>query len=331
MNDNYKKALEKVRKAQNDNKNFNCCYPFISPSITNIGPTGPIGPIGPTGPQGVQGLQGMIGPQGEPGPKGDIGPTGPSGTSVTIRGSYNTLDDLFQEHSTGNFGDSYLVGDNLYVWSNNGGSWVDVGVIKGPKGDQGPTGPQGIEGPPGPQGMQGVQGIQGPKGEQGPQGIPGSPGPIGPTGASGYALISAYGGKYNNLTTTIDSLEVGNWLQIPLVESMANINVVNSTENSLVLEQDGVYEINYSINVSTDKSTILTLMIRKNEVMIPSSVIAKQVPPINTISFNGSIIVELDAGDILDMQLSTTENNVMLTFNTGITAALSIKKLDEKE
>lgn len=373
MNDNYKKALEKVCQAQKEYKWVNYCYPLLNQSSSIVGPVGPqgeIGPtgpqgipgpqgdqgiqgeIGPTGPQGVQGLQGLPGESGEPGPQGEIGPTGPAGTSVTIMGSYDTLDDLLKEHATGRLGDSYLVGNDLYVWSNNGGGWVNVGQIRGPEGKIGPTGPkgeqglpgekgeqgvqglQGIPGPEGPQGKQGEQGeqgIQGPRGEQGIQGVPGPEGPTGERGPSGYALLSAYGGKYNNMQTVINTLGAGTWTQIPLSTAMENINIINQNENAISLEQDGIYEINYSLNISVDRETVLTFWVRENSVMIPSTVIAKKVIPSITFTFSGSTIVELKASDTLDLEISSTVDNVGITFGSGITASLSVKKLDEAE
>ncbi len=123
------------------------------------GPQGEIGPQGIPGPKGEQGIPGATGPQGPTGAKGN------DGTSVTILGNYNSLDELKKNHDTGKIGDSYLVGENLYVWSIESQDWINVGVIRGPQG------PKGEVGPTGPRGM---QGIPGPKGETGPQGIPGS-------------------------------------------------------------------------------------------------------------------------------------------------------------
>ncbi len=113
------------------------------------------------------------------------GPKGDAGSSVTILGSYSSLDQLKQNHPIGKVGDSYLVEDNLYVWDENTNNWNDVGIIKGPKGDTGPQGPigpkgeQGIQGPRGEQGIHGIQGDIGPKGDTGPQG------PVGPKGEQG--------------------------------------------------------------------------------------------------------------------------------------------------
>lgn len=71
-------------------------------------------------------------------PKGEIGPTGPSGFGIRILGSYNNLNELVNEHPTGNIGDGYMVGDNLYIWSDNLNTWTNVGQIKGDKGEPGP-------------------------------------------------------------------------------------------------------------------------------------------------------------------------------------------------
>ncbi len=114
------------------------------------------------GPKGEQGERGIPGPIGPTGPKGDIGPTGMTGakgsdgTSVTILGSYDTIEALEQAHSSGKPGDSYLVDSNLYVWSEEDSKWTNVGVIKGPQGIQGERGPQGLPGPQGPQGLPGT-------------------------------------------------------------------------------------------------------------------------------------------------------------------------------
>ena len=137
------------------------------------GDTGPIGPIGPQGPQGERGEkgdQGERGPQGIQGPKGDQGIQGPQGiqgipgekgtpgTSVTILGSYDTIDALKEAHPVGIAGNAYMVNPYLYVWDNITYEWKNVGQIQGPPGPQGEQGPQGIQGEPGNEGPQGLIG-----------------------------------------------------------------------------------------------------------------------------------------------------------------------------
>lgn len=129
-----------------------------------------IGPTGPTGPSGMTSFQ--VGsvvtvPSGEDasiqnrGDNHDVildfvipaGPKGEDGTSVTILGSYEKEEDLISQHPTGEKGDSYLVGDNLYVWNELGQNWKNVGRIRGPEGKVGPTGPRGIDGKEGEKGL----------------------------------------------------------------------------------------------------------------------------------------------------------------------------------
>ena len=105
------------------------------------GPQGLKGDAGPQGERGLQGLQGATGPQGPQGlrgEKGDPGEKGDQGTGVTIKGKYDSLSALQAAHPTGNDGDAYMVGANLYAWT--GSAWVDCGNIQGPKGDRGATG-----------------------------------------------------------------------------------------------------------------------------------------------------------------------------------------------
>ncbi len=167
MSDSYQRALKKVNNAKQPQSY--CCYNCSNQTVQ----------IGPTGPRGEKGEMGPVGP---------TGPKGNPGTSVTILGSFPTYEEMIAHHAVGNVGASYLVGDDLYVWSEESSSWSNVGHIRGPQGRQGKTGPkgeQGIQGPRGEQGPPGEQGIPGIQGEIGPQGDKGEPGDIGPMGPKG--------------------------------------------------------------------------------------------------------------------------------------------------
>ena len=236
-----------------------------------LGPTGEIGPQGVAGEIGLQGERGPQGPQGERGEQGLQGPPGPQGE----RGEQG---------------------------------------LQGIPGVQGEKGEQGIQGPPGPQGERGEQGPAGNQGERGEQGVPGpkgekgDTGQMGPAGPAGAALLSVYGGKYNNMAATLDTGNVGTWVQVPLVETMDNINIVDTISNTVQLEQDGIYEINYSVNFTPNKEATITLMVREKSVMIPTTVFTKNVKADEATSFSGSTIVSLSADDTLDMVLSATED-----------------------
>lgn len=79
----------------------------------------------------------IIGPTG---PRGEIGPTGPMGSSIYISGTYDTYQDLINEHPIGKDNESYLVNGDLYVWSDNENKWTNIGRITGPTGPKGEDG-----------------------------------------------------------------------------------------------------------------------------------------------------------------------------------------------
>lgn len=83
---------------------------------------------------------------------------GKDGTSVNILGSYETYDALKAEHPTGAPGESYIIGEDLYVWSATNEDWINVGRIQGP---QGATGPSGLTGATGSKGATGAPGKEG--------------------------------------------------------------------------------------------------------------------------------------------------------------------------
>ena len=176
------------------------------------GDTGETGQKGEKGPKGDTGDTGATGATGSAGPKGD---TGATGTGITIKGSYNSYEELIHYHPTGSAGDSYLVNGALYVW--NGDAWENVGNIKGEKGDKGDTGVTGKTGDKGDTGAKGDTGdaftfddftpeqLASLKGATGDTGVKGDTGPKGDTGATGQGSDEETGWKLpvdEILTTT---------------------------------------------------------------------------------------------------------------------------------
>lgn len=144
-----------------------------------------------TGP--VRGPKGETGPKGERGEKGDAGEDG-YGIRFIGKGTKEAdLPDNPQLY------DGFLINQNVWSWT--GSSWLDLGVIAGPKGDRGETGDAGPEGPPGPQGATGKtgpRGDRGPKGVRGDRGNDGPRGDAGPEGPAGKGIAVA--GRYNEVS-----------------------------------------------------------------------------------------------------------------------------------
>ena len=53
-------------------------------------------------------------------------------SGLSIKGSYDTYEELVQAHPTGSLGDAYIVDDDLYLWVNN--AWSNVGQFRGEDG-----------------------------------------------------------------------------------------------------------------------------------------------------------------------------------------------------
>ena len=125
MEDNYQKALNKIKNDIKFLKFSSCCDNRNVNGVT--GPTGPqgIGVTGPTGPTGPQGI-GVTGPTGPTGPQGIgvTGPTGPTGSpGISITGPTGPIGPT---GATGPIGPTGATGTvepnpyNLYVLSNAG-------------------------------------------------------------------------------------------------------------------------------------------------------------------------------------------------------------------
>lgn len=67
------------------------------------------------------------------------GDKGDQGASLTLKGRLDTVAELEEADPQGSIGDAYIVGRNIYFWSDTSLSWVDGGEFCGPKGDTGTT------------------------------------------------------------------------------------------------------------------------------------------------------------------------------------------------
>ena len=151
--------------------------------------------------------------RGEKGEKGDRGEKGDTGAALAIKGTKNSTADL---PKTGQAGDAYMIGGDLYVWSDT--AWTNVGRVKGEVGQTGPQGPMGPRGPQGPAGAKGEKGDhgdQGPRGFTGEQGANGIQGPRGETGPRGEKGDKGEPLKYDDLTQA-QKQEMANMVSVDL-------------------------------------------------------------------------------------------------------------------
>ena len=150
--------------------------------------------------------------------------------------------------------------------------------------------------------------------------------PQGPTGPAGPAGgLSAYGGRYNNSASTLN-LGILTQTQVPLPTTLPNSNTSYTTSNSIIVNQSGVYEINYFLNVSVALGTTLTLAVRNNGTNIPSTVVSRLLSVGTSSVYSGSTIVSLNAGNVIDMAISALVA-VGVNLSSGVNATLTVKRI----
>lgn len=197
----------------------------------------------------------------------------------------------------------------------------------GPAGAIGATGPAGasVTGATGPTGAIGATGPTGAIGATGPTGAIGATGPTGATGATGVADLNAYGGLYNATPQTLN-LTLGGTTQLPIAATMPLKNVSYAPANSITVSAAGVYEINYYTNVSAALGTTVTLAVRRNGTAIPQATLSRVLAVGVGSLYNGSFIITLNAGDVIDMALSALLA-VGVTLGGGVNTTLTVKQL----
>lgn len=284
-----------------------------------MGPTGVAGITGPTGPTGATGADG------EDGEAASVvvgtTETGEPGTAAVVTNGGTpqnaVLNFVIPRGATGVTGSTGATGPTGPTGISVTGPTGATGAtgVTGPTGATGPTGSTGAIGATGPTGAAGVS-ITGPTGATGPTGV---------TGATGVADLNAYGGLYNTTPQTLN-LTVGGTTQLPLPITMPSKNVTYTPANSITATAGGVYEINYYTNVSAALGTTVTMSVRRNGTAIPQASISRVLSVGVGSLYNGSFIISLNAGDVIDMAISALLA-VGITLGGGVNTTLTIKQI----
>ncbi len=277
-----------------------------------------------------------------------IGPTGPRGipgTSINIKGSFNTLDELKAAHPTGVMGDTYLVNGDLYYWNEDSMSWEDAGHIAGPTGPRGEIGPQGEQGPMGETGPKGDSGLKGDIGPTGPKGDPGVKGDSGPTGPKGDTGekgetgpqgiqgpkgnpngLSAYGERYS-MSTQRFNVTANRETIIPLETTGPSLSITYETSYAINIKELGTYQITYFINVAPSVDTNFVISVKGSGIKIVGSDINCEAKANQICNAYGTVITGLPEDIELTLVIKT-EQDAELIFDGSVTAKLSVIKID---
>ncbi len=263
-----------------------------------------------------------------------MGATGPTGAAATVVVGTTDTGEPETPALVTNSGTPEAAVLNFVIPRGATGATGPAGAIgaTGATGVTGPTGPAGasVTGATGATGAIGATGPTGPAGASvtgatGPTGAIGATGPTGATGATGVADLNAYGGLYNATPQTLN-LTLGGTTQLPIAATMPLKNVSYAPANSITVSATGVYEINYYTNVSAALGTTVTLEVRRNGTAIPQATLSRVLAVGVGSLYNGSFIITLNAGDVIDMALSALLA-VGVTLGGGVNTTLTVKQL----
>lgn len=252
---------------------------------------------------------------------GIVGPTGPRGmpgTSINIKGSFDSLDELKKTYPEGQMGDTYIIDGELFYWNEDNMDWENAGHIGGP------TGPKGEKGDPGLPGLNGEKGEMGPIGPQGSQGLQGEMGPTGPKGEP-YG-VGAYGERYTDSTQSF-SVTADTETIIPLEKTGPSIFTRYDTNYAIDIKKTGIYQINYFVNVAPSIDVTYVISVKTSDGKIISSDIECEARANIISNIYGTTLGTLLENDELSLVIKASQD-VDLMFNGSTSAKLSIIKLD---
>lgn len=312
-------------------------------------------------------IQGPKGDKGDQGPKGECGPaTIKVGTTETTEPKTNAMVENVgtNENVILNFkiprgvdGDKIIIGKTQTLDANARAKVVDTHVGNFHTLDfyipQGFDGANGERGPKGDDGKSEAIAITGtktlepneeakvednfdgtthnltisiPRGHTGEPGKNGDIGPAGPQGPSGVALLDAYASLYedNGNSYTLRP-NVSN--QVELSKTSQSKNVDTTFTHSIKIKNEGIYKIDYFFSATSSAVTDISLEVRKNNTTIPGTKIIKKVNAQEYVSFYGNIIVDINAQEIIDLAVTSTQQ-VTLTPGDETISYLTLMKID---
>ena len=156
-------------------------------------------------------------------------------------------------------------------------------------GPTGPTGPTGAAGATGPAGAVGATGATG------AAGATGATGPAGPTGPS-VTTTSAYAANLSGAGLPV--VTAGFPVPLPNYQVLPEGITVDGTNTAFTVSTPGYYRISYTVNTTKALASGTRLMIN-NKPNLPSTV----APSLGQSHFSNEIIVKLNAGDTITLQI----------------------------
>ncbi len=112
-----------------------------------------------------------------------------------------------------------------------------------------------------------------------------------------------------------------------MANTMPSSNVTYTPANSVTVATAGNYEISYQVNGTAALAASVTVAVRNNGANIPSLTMTRTLTAGTNTVYQGSAIVSLTAGNVIDLALSALLA-VGVTLGSGTNALLTVKKLN---
>ena len=105
--------------------------------------------------------------------------------------------------------------------------------------------------------------------------------------------------------------------------------VLNETygTNSITIEEEGDYEINYGLLGSVSPASTITVSVNVNGTPEPSGVISQDFITGTARSMNGSTIVSLSEGDVITLTVEGSATTTLTPLD-NVNSYLTVKKLN---
>gem|GEM_PF-512564 len=159
-----------------------------------------------------------------------------------------------------------------------------------------------------------------------PLGATGPSGPTGPSGATGPAGLDAFGGIYNSAAAT-QALAAATLDVVDLPNTLTGRQVDYATVNSIIVQEAGTYNIDYSMVPTFSAASTIEIAVRSTATDIASTAQTVTLTAAGPINYSGNTIAQLVQGAIIDIAV-TSSAAADMTFLENAQRSLSIFKLN---
>ncbi len=112
-----------------------------------------------------------------------------------------------------------------------------------------------------------------------------------------------------------------------LADTMPSADVTYTPANSITIDTPGTYEVSFMLRGTASLGASTTVAVRLNGTEIPSFTNTQLLTIATATEFAGSALVNLAAGNVLDLAVSALLA-LSLTLANGTNATLIVKKID---